>query len=287
LLFIDALARGEVDAGLRHADVLFRTQKALPLPVTLPLIGSLDKSASRVALAKYVSTSPRPWTDRLVREIAYSARTPDIEALLPALKQASGGQVDISHAPLAERLMREARYTAIKTYLSDAKGRTAELVRDHGFDQAGPSWLLGWNTRDQAAGVALWQGQFGGRDGVYVLRHDLFSSGQPLLQQTLFAEPGPLTLTVVSQATTPAASSGAFQVVLRCLRGPVVGRKALTGVPGEWTETTATVIIPPNCPAQSLIVEAVLGDVRSDAEIGLDRLSVRQSGSSDPEATAN
>ncbi len=285
-LFLDALTRSDIDAGLRHADVLFRTQKVLPLSVTLPLIGSLDRSAMRVALANYVSASSRPWSDKLIREIAYSARTPDVEALLLALKQASGARIDISHAPLAERLMREARYPAIKVYLSDGKSRSAELVRDPGFDQDGPSWLLGWNTRDQAAGAAQWQGQFGGRSGVFVLRHDLFSSGQPLMQQALFAEPGPLRLTVVSQATT-AASSGAFQVGLRCLGGPVVGRQALTGASGEWTETTATFVIPPDCPAQSLIVEAVLGDVRSDAEIGLDRLSVRQSGSSDPQATAN
>lgn len=285
-LFLDALTRSDVNAGLRHADVLFRTQKALPLPVTLPLIGNLDQSSTRVALANYISASPRPWSDRLVREIAYSARTPDVEALLLALKQASGGRIDTSHAPLAERLMREARYPAIKAYLSDGKGRTAELVRDPGFDQDGPSWLLGWNTRDQAAGSAQRQDQFAGRSGVFVLRHDLYSSGQPLMQQTLFAEPGPLRLTVASQATS-AISSGAFQMSLRCLGGPVVGRQILTGASGEWYETTATFVIPPNCPAQSLVVEAVLGDVRSDAEIGIDRLSIRQNGASDPEATAS
>lgn len=282
-LFIDALTQGDVGAGLRHADALFRTQRALPLPVTLPLIGSLDKSATRVALANYISASPRPWTDRAIREIAYSARTPDVEALLLALKQASGGRIDTSHAPLAERLMREARYPAIKAYLSDGRGRTAELVRDPGFDQDGPSWLLGWNTRDQAAGSAQRQTEFGGRSGVFVLRHDLYSSGQPLMQQALFAEPGPLRLTVASQATS-AISSGAFQVSLRCLGGPVVGRQILTGGSGEWDETTASFIIPPNCPAQSLVVEAVLGDVRSDAEIGIDRLSIRQAGPFDPEA---
>jgi hypothetical protein len=66
-----------------------------------------------------------------------------------------------------------------------------------------------------------------------------------------------------------------------------VGRQILTGASGAWSETTATFVIPSNCPAQTLIVEAVLGDVRSDAEIGLDRLSVQQSGPSDPAATAD
>jgi hypothetical protein len=106
------------------------------------------------------------------------------------------------------------------------------------------------------------------------------------MQQALFAVPGPSRLTVTSQATSE-ASSGAFQVTVRCLSGPVVGRQILNGASGEWSETTATFVIPPNCPAQSLIVEAVLGDVRSDAEIGLDRLSVWQTSSSDPEATAD
>lgn len=285
-LFIDALARNDVDAALRHADVLFRTQDELPLPVTLPLISSLGQSATRGALATYLSASPRPWSGRLVQVIADSARSPDVEALLLALKQASGERIDISHAPLAERLMREENYTAIKAYLSNREGRSSELVRDPGFARDGPSWLLGWNTPDQAAGAAQWQSQFGGRSGVFVLQHDLFSSGQPLMQQALFAEPGPSRLTVASQATA-AASSGAFQVTVRCLSGPVVGREILTGASGEWSETTATFFIPPNCPAQTLIVDAVLGDVRSDAEIGLDRLSVRQSGPSDPAVTAD
>ena len=285
-LFIDALARNDVDEALRHADVLFRTQVELPLPVTLPLISSLDQSAVRGALATYISAAPRPWSGRLIQAIADSARSPDVAALLLVLKQASGDRIDISHAPLAERLMREEKYAAIKAYLSNVKGRSAELVRDPRFDRDGPGWLLGWNTPDQAAGAAQWQEQFGGRRGVFVLQHDLFSSGQPLMQQALFAVPGPSRLTVASQATS-AASSGAFQVTVRCLSGPVVGRQILTGASGEWSETTATFVIPPNCPAQTLIVEAVLGDVRSDAEIGLDRLSVRQTGSSDPEATAD
>ncbi len=273
-LLQDDLARGDYRGAVAWLNRLLRKEPALSSRAAVVLASMLDRPALRRELLLVLTADP-PWARSFVSALASSARANDLAALLGDL----AGETRLARSPVAtpivDRMLRLQRFDLLKSFLASralATGGAPAVVQDSGLMLEPGSVALTWSASRQPGSDWRHTEEDRGRRGVVALQSDLYSSSGPLLSQTLFADPGPIVLeTTVFQ--TEGSDPSAFEIVLRCKGGQIVGRSPISTSSGEWLVGSHRFSVPNECPSQTLSVQARSRDTRGTGEILIDAIA--------------
>jgi hypothetical protein len=272
----EGLASDDHDMAFRSMDLLLRRNATARSLLVFEAASVLDQPDARQALIARLAASP-VWRAGFISNLAASAPISAADALFLEMAAKKLRIEDREFEPLLRR------HLAIKDY-DGARRMWAGLypisdrnsfVYDGGFRGLPGPPPFNWQVITDTEGVVEWKPSDGRPGGHLSVRHDLYSSSQPLIGQYLFLPAGVMQISMRARAVA-GVSNDRFRLDLVCFGGPVFFSQRIRVRGAGWTTTTAQFARPErDCEAQVLRLAPVTADRSQPVEVIFDDLQVR------------
>ena len=281
-IFARALERGDFPAALSAYDVLMRRRPDLAEPLSPPVFAAADGlDEARAALAARLALAPGWRSSFMAAYGRASARPAAVHALLSSLRATDAPPTDAEMRAYLDRLLRDrayvAAYVAWAEHQPDAASGAGGGVSDGGFEIDGPrlapfGWTLGIGDGASAQRVPSPDSEgFGLQAAV--------SGGlarRRIAEQMMILPRGGYRLSgrAWNESGDP---DGRLVWTVQCEGGAgrlLASVEAPNGPVGRWTPFEAAVVVPQDCPAQRLRLEARPGSSLAPVFVVFDDIDI-------------
>jgi hypothetical protein len=272
----EGLASGDHDMAFRSMDLLLRRNATARSWLVFEIASVLNQPAARQALISRLAASP-VWRAGFISNLASSAPISAADALFLEMAAAKLQIGDREFEPLLRR------HLAIKDYNGARRmwaalypiGDQNSLVYDGGFRGLPGPPPFNWQVITDTEGAVEWKPTDGRPGGQLSVRHDLYSSSQPLIGQFVFLPAGVMQISIRARAVE-GVSNDRFRLELVCFGGPVFFSQRIRVLGAGWTTTTEQFARPErDCEAQVLRLAPVTADRSQSVQVVFDDLQVR------------
>ena len=294
-IFARALERGDFPASLAAYDVLMRRRPDLAERLSPPVFAAADGlGEARAALAARLALNPGWRPSFLAAYSRASAQPAAIHALLSRLRTTAAPPTDAEMRVYLDRLLRDRAYVAAYVaWAGHQPGAAAEAgagVSDASFEQEGLLLApFGW-TLTTGDGASAQRAPLPDSDGFGL--QATVSGGlarRTIAEQMMVLPRGEYRLSgrVWLEGGDP---DGRLVWTVQCEGGPrllLASVEAPKGAAGAWTSFEAAVVVPGDCPAQRLRLEARPGASLAQVSMVFDDIDlVRSGGGARPDGAA-